>query len=120
MTCFISTGRPCAQCRPPAEIEPLGFEAEFTHAEYELILSGFQPDEMEQKWRICCDGGWVYFCRSWTNFMIYAIRLEPTASGARVADSLVSRDTRQYRSTDFGYDRRLVRELIDGWLLCGD
>lgn len=52
--------------------------------------------------------------------MIYAIRLEPTASGARVADSLVSRDTRQYRSTDFGYDRRLVRELIDGWLLCGD
>lgn len=49
MTCFISTGRPCAQCRPAAEIEPLGFEAEFTHAEYELILSGFQPDEMEQK-----------------------------------------------------------------------
>jgi hypothetical protein len=120
MTCPFPTGRPCARCRPPAEVEPLGFEADFTHAEYELILRGFQPDEMEQKWRICCDGGWVYFCRSWTNFMKFAIRLEPTASGAHVADSLVSKDDGPFVSTDLGYDRLLVRELIEGWLLCGD
>lgn len=120
MTCSISTGRPCARCRPPAEIEPLGFEAEFTHAEYELMLRGFQPDEMEHKWRICCDGGWIYFCRSWTNFMIYAIRVERTASGARVADSLVNRDSKQYGSSDLAADRRCVRDLIDGWLLCSE
>ena len=95
-------------------------QADFTAAELELILRGFQPEEMEQKWSVCCDGDWVYFCRSWTKFMIFALRLERTASGARVADSLVSRDAKQYRSTDLDYDRRLVRELIDGWLLCPD
>ena len=120
MTCSLSTGMPCKQCRPPAEIEPLGFQADFTAAEYELILRGFQPEEMEQKWSVCCDGGWVYFCRSWTKFMIFALRLERTATGARVADSLVSRDARQYRSTDFDDDRRSVRDLIDGLLLSPD
>ncbi|MGL9621453.1 hypothetical protein QRQ56_25895 [Bradyrhizobium sp. U531] len=120
MTCSISTGQPCKHCRPPAEIEPLGFQADFTAAEHEMILRGFQPDEMEQKWSVCCDGDWVYFCRSWTKFMIFALRLERTAAGARVADSLVSRDAKQYRSTDLDYDRRLVREFIDGWLLCSD
>lgn len=120
MTCSISTGRPCEHCRPPAEIEPLGFQADFTTDEHESILRGFQPDEMEQKWSVCCDGDWVYFCRSWTRFMIFALRLERTASGARVADSLVSRDAKQYRSTDLDDDRRLVRGLIDGWLLGRD
>lgn len=120
MTFSISTGRPCKQCRPPAELEPLGFQADFTAAKYGLILRGFQPDEMEQKWSVCCDGGWVYFCRSWTNFMIFAIRLETTASGARVADSLVSRDADHYRSTDFDRDRELVQDLIGGLLLCRD
>ena len=100
-------------------MEPLRFKAEFTEAEYEQIVRGFQPEEMEQKWSICSDGVWGYFCRSWTIFMIFAVRLERTATGARVADSLVNRDSNQYRSTDCENDRHLVRELIDGWLLCG-
>ena len=102
---------------PPAEREDLGFSALFTEAEAEQMMRGLVPECMEDKWFIYFDSGWLFFHRSWTGALVYALRLDGSPAGVRIVESWVSRNTQQYTGTDTEYDRRLVRFLIDAFLL---
>ena len=106
----------------PAQREPLEFAADFSNAETELLVMGLIPKGMEDKWFIYFEGpanrhGWLLFHRSWTGACIYGLQLEGSPAGARVVDSWVSRDPAQYKGTDVDYDRKLLRFLIDAFLL---
>lgn len=101
----------------PTQREPLGFFATFNHAEAEAIANGSIPKAMEDKWFICLHESWLLFHRSWTGVCVYALRLEDSPGGLQVVDSWVNRDPNQYKWTDVEYDRRLVRFLIDAFLL---
>jgi hypothetical protein len=101
----------------PARREDLGFSGTLTQTETEALKRGFIPREMEDKWFICFDGGWLLFYRSWTGYCIYGLRLDATPDGMMVTDSWVNRDPEQYRGTDIEDDRKLVRHLIDELLL---
>jgi hypothetical protein len=101
----------------PAEREPLAFEAVFTDSDGELLMRGLVPQEMEDKWFIYFDDGWLRFHRSWTGAFIYALRLDGSPAGVRVTDSWVNRNAQQYGANDTPYDRQLVRFLIDALLL---
>jgi hypothetical protein len=118
----VSSGPPAGSTSwkhlpPPSRREDLAFRAEFTHAEAERVMQGLVPERMEDKWFIYFEDGWLRFHRSWTGAFIYALRLEESSAGARVAESWVNRDPDQYRGSDTEYDRRLVRFLIDAFLL---
>jgi len=102
---------------PPDEREPLGFEALFTNADAEQMMLGIVPRQMEDKWFIYFEDGWLRFHRSWTGAYIYGVRLDASQTGFRVADSWVNRNPQQYVATDTAYDRRLIRFLIDAFLL---
>jgi hypothetical protein len=102
---------------PPAEREPLGFEALFTDEEAEQLMLGLVPDQMEDKWFVYYEDGWLRFHRSWTGAFIYALRLDGSPAGVRVVDSWVNRNRQQYAASDTEYDRKLVRFLIDAFLL---
>jgi len=102
---------------PSAERADLGFTALFTEAEAAQIKHGFVPEEMEDKWFIYFDEGWLFFHRSWNGALIFALRLEGSPDGVRVVESWVNRDPQQYSGTDTEYDRQLVRFLIDAVLL---
>jgi hypothetical protein len=102
---------------PPSEREPLGFEAFFTNEEAERMMLGLIPEEMEDKWFIYYEEGWLRFHRSWTGAFIYALQLDSSPAGVQVADSWVNRNQQQYTASDIAYDRRLVRFLIDAFLL---
>ena len=102
---------------PPAERESLGFEAAFTHDEAERIMLGIVPEQMEDKWFIYFDDSWLRFHRSWTGAYVYALKLDSSPSEMRVVDSWVNRNPQQYAGRDTAYDRRLVRFLIDAFLL---
>lgn len=106
----------------PAQREPLEFAATFNTAEAELLVLGLVPRGMEDKWFVYFEGpayrlGWLLFHRSWTGACIYGLQLEASPTGARVIDSWVSRDPAQYKGTDLDYDRKLLRFLIDAFLL---
>lgn len=101
----------------PSAREDLGFEAVFNEAEAEQLMNGLVPQEMEDKWFIYFDDGWLRFHRSWTGAYIYALRLESSPEGQRVAESWVNREPEQHRGSDTDYDRQLVRFLIDALLL---
>jgi hypothetical protein len=106
----------------PAQREPLEFAADFSNAETELLVMGLIPKGMEDKWFVYFEGpanrhGWLLFHRSWTGACIYGLQLEGSPAGARVIDSWVSRDPTQYKGADVDYDRKLLRFLIDAFLL---
>jgi hypothetical protein len=101
----------------PVEREPLGFEGFFTDAEADQLMLGLVPRDMEDKWFIYFEDGWLLFHRNWTGALIYAIRLGGSPAGVRVVDSWVSRNREQYRLKDTAYDRKLARFLIDAFLL---
>lgn len=101
----------------PMERADLGFTAWFTNADAEQMMRGFVPEQMEDKWFIYFDDGWLYFHRSWTGVLIYALRLEDSSAGVRVVESWVNRNPEQHTATDTEYDQKLVRFLIDAILL---
>ena len=102
---------------PPAEREDLAFNALFTDADAEQMMRGLVPEQMEDKWFIYFDSGWLFFHRSWTGALIYALRLDGSPAGVRVVESWVNRNPQQYSGTDTEYDRNLVHFLIDAFLL---
>ncbi len=101
----------------PARIEPLGFTASFTQDEAARLRHGLVPADMDDKWFIYCEDGWLRFHRSWTGMQIFALRLAPDADGAEVVESWVNRDPAQYKATDTATDCKQLRFLIDALLL---
>ncbi|MCL2013107.1 MAG: hypothetical protein FWG75_10025 [Cystobacterineae bacterium] len=102
---------------PPSTCEPLGFEAMFSDAEAEQLMLGLVPKQMEDKWFIYYEEGWLRFHRSWTGAFIYALRLDGSPAGVRVVSSWVNGDPEQYKADDIAYERKLVCFLIDAFLL---
>ncbi|WP_219851893.1 hypothetical protein [Methylibium rhizosphaerae] len=101
----------------PADRADLAFQALFTDAEAEQLFLGLVPEQMEDKWFVYYEDGWLRFHRSWTGAFIYALRLDGSPAGVRVVESWVNRDPSQYKATDTEYDRKLVRFIIDAFLL---
>ncbi|WP_223257705.1 hypothetical protein [Pectobacterium peruviense] len=52
----------------PQQTAPLNFQALFTDAEAEQMRQGIIPKQMEDKWFIYFEDGWLRFHRSWTGF----------------------------------------------------
>lgn len=102
---------------PPTEREDLGLTALLTDADAEQMMRGLVPGQMEDKWFIYFDSGWLFFHRSWTGALIYALRLDGSPAGVRVVESWVNRNPQQHSGTDIEYDRKLVHFLIDAFLL---
>ena len=71
----------------------------FSQEDYQRMQRGYIAKEMEQKWNIYLEGDWLYFCRSWTGYCIYQLRLEQIGEGYQVAEAWLNRDpAQQYRS----------------------
>lgn len=58
----------------PSLREELKFKAVFTDAEIEKISYGLIPEQMEDKWFIYLENGWLFFHRSWTGVCVYRLR----------------------------------------------
>jgi hypothetical protein len=97
----------------PKKREPLHFTALYTDARAEDVLMGHLPEDMDDRWFIYSDDGWIYFLRSWTGACIFAMKLDGSPAGVRVVDSWASRETSEHTSTDAAQDRRTLANLID-------
>ena len=95
---------------PPERREKLGVTALFSDAEGERMLRGFAPRDMDDRWFVYFEGGWLNFHRSWTGAHIYALKLDGSPSGVRVTDGWVSREE-DYRSPGIEHDRDFVVKL---------
>lgn len=99
----------------PDTRENLGYENFFHDIDAEKLLSGYKPLDMEDKWFIYSEDGWVYFVRSWTGNHIFAIQLAGSpAGGANVISSWVNTNQDQYRSQGREQDIKLLNGIIKG------
>jgi hypothetical protein len=89
----------------------------FDAAEHARVLAGLVPVEMEDKWFIFHEGGWLYLHRSWTGTCIYAVRLRAVGEGSEVEETWVNRAPEEYRETDDAHDVALLSFLVDRLLL---
>jgi hypothetical protein len=85
----------------PEACARLGYERRFTAEEQRRLALGIVPRNMEDKWFIFFEDGWLYLHRSWTGACIYRVRLAPVDEGCEVAEAWV----------------RLLRFLVDRLLL---
>ena len=101
----------------PAEREPMDLALKFSDSEAQQMVKGHIPEDMDDKWFIFFEKGWLYFHRSWTGFCIYAVRLDDSAAGVRVGEAWANRDRDEYKSRGMDTDKQLVEQLISTRLL---
>jgi hypothetical protein len=102
---------------PPREREHFTLPLHFSDAEGERLRLGHVPEDMDDKWFIYFEDGWLYFHRSWTGHCIYGVQLDGSPSGVRVIDAWVSRNREAYASPGLDTDIRVVKQLIETRLL---
>lgn len=100
---------------PPARAQ-IAATRTFSHEEFRKLKAGFPPD-WDAHWGITYAEPWLIFFRSWTGYTIYRVRLQPSASGASIAEAWVNRDSAMYGNTDSAKDQELLQQLIDKLLL---
>jgi hypothetical protein len=83
----------------------------FSDAEGDRMRQGFVPRDMDDRWFVYFEDGWLNFHRSWTGAHIYALKLEGSPFGVRIVDGWVSRDEDDYRSPGIEHDREFVVKL---------
>jgi hypothetical protein len=81
------------------------------------MRQGYIPKDMDDKWFIFFEDGWLYFHRSWTGHCIYGVKIDGSPNGVLVTDAWVNRDKEQYNSSSLETDARMVQQLITSLLL---
>jgi len=100
---------------PPHERAPLVVSEIFSDLTGDRMREGHIPVDMDDRWFIYFEGGWLHFHRSWTGAHIFALRLDGCVAGVRVVDGWASRDSQQYRSPGAEQDRQTVVGLIHSY-----
>jgi hypothetical protein len=95
----------------------LGFEECYSRSEFSLMKKGHKPEDMDDKWFIYFEEHWLYFCRSWTGYYIFGVKLEETDDRVCMSESWVNREPAQFNSTDVESDRKTLHLLISRILL---
>jgi hypothetical protein len=102
---------------PPSERAALELPLMFSDEEGERIRQGYVPKNMDDKWFIFFENGWLYFHRSWTGHCIYGVRLDGSPNGVRVVEAWVNHNKEQYNSPGVETDLRMVQQLFATRLL---
>jgi hypothetical protein len=121
MECHVDKGQPKKSNRLPfpAASRANPIRADFSPDEFERVKLGVLPDDMGH-WLIFLEGQrrqYIHFVRAWSGFSVYKLRVEWHRDEYRVTEAWISRDPRQYTSTDEKYDAELLSEVIERVLI---
>ena len=101
----------------PPERKLIEVDLALTAEEYQVAQLGHVPEDMDDKWFIYFENGWLNFHRSWTGNCIYRLRFEPSGERYLVVEAWVNRSPAEYRVANDEDDRQVVRFLIEAILL---
>lgn len=63
----------------------------FTRNEFEQMKRGLIPEQMEDKWFIYYDNGWLFFHCSWTGYCIFQVEFKERDDVIEVSQIIASR-----------------------------
>jgi ADP-ribosyl-[dinitrogen reductase] hydrolase len=92
----------------------------FSKEQFARIKKGLIPEQMEDKWFVFYEEGWLFFHRSWTGFGIYKAQILPEDQDYVMKDFWVERNAKIYRADDDAADREDFMFLIGRGLMGTD
>ncbi len=101
----------------PEQKAELNFSTEFSPEEYERLSLGHVSRDMDDKWNMFFEDGWLHLHRSWTGICVYQSRVERNGDSYSTVETWVNRDATQYKETNDRYDAALLFFLISNLLL---
>ena len=87
----------------------LPYDRFFYDSEAKKILDGFKPRDMDDKWFIYAEEGWVYFIRSWSGKYIFGLKLDGSPAGVHIT---TAGSTQTKRNTTHKVRRQILRLSI--------
>ena len=90
---------------------------EFTESQFNKIKNGLIPEEMEDKWFIYYEEGFLHFHRSWTGYGLFKAKITKEPTGYIIRDFWVERNIEKYSNLDDDADRTTLKLLISNGLL---
>ncbi len=85
----------------------------FNEEEYQKLILGLSPKEMENRWRIKFENDTLFFQRSWTGFIIFEAKIYKENDRYFINEFLVERNPEKYRITDDAYDIEVITNKIN-------
>ncbi|WP_411029871.1 hypothetical protein [Spongiimicrobium sp. 3-5] len=101
----------------PKETSSFLLNKKISNSEYEQLILGIRPRQMEDKWFAFVENNTLFFHRSPTGFCIYETLIEQTSQGYLLAKTRVNRNSEQYDANDNAEDKIALSYLIDRFLL---
>ena len=89
----------------------------FTNDQYEKLIRGIIPHQMEDKWFVFYEDKWLYFHRSWTGYGIYKAELLKVLDGYIINEFWAERDKAKYSNENDKSDAENISFLIAEGLL---
>jgi hypothetical protein len=99
----------------PSSSKLIAVNEVYTSTDFEYIMAGVIPREMEDKWFAFYEKPWLYVHRSWTGYCIFKVRFEVVEEIVGISEVWVNRDAEQYTETDDLRDRNFLLTLLRGW-----
>lgn len=105
---------------PPFSPQTLPFDRQFTPREWRLICLGSIAADMDDHWFIFEEGGWLYFIRSWTGWLMYKVHFDAGPKGAIPEQAFANVAPDQFIGPWPAYHLALLNYLIEFKLLGHD
>lgn len=90
---------------------------QFDEKEFQHIIIGYIPVQMEEKWFAYFENGWLHFHRSWTGFEMYKAEIVLTGGSYVINSFCTERNTEKYANTNDEVDIQTFCFLIARMLL---
>ncbi|MBS9525528.1 hypothetical protein KI659_16040 [Litoribacter alkaliphilus] len=94
----------------PKRIE---MELPLTEGQFEKLKRGFVPKQMEDKWFVFYEKGWIYFHRSWTGYGIFRAEIKNVKGKFSITEFYAERNPAKYNNQEDREDIRMIKLLIE-------
>ena len=101
----------------PERRESLKMSLQYGRHDYNKIRAGLVPNNMDDRWFIFFEDGWLYVYRSWSGFCVYGACFEDTPTGGFLSKAWVNANKEQYNLSDPKEEAQLLETLIAELLL---
>ena len=85
----------------------------FNEEQYQKLILGLSPKEMENRWRIKFENDTLFFQRSWTGYTIFEAKIHKENNSYYINSFYAERNPDKYKITDDGYDVDVLQNLIN-------
>ena len=91
----------------------IAIDLSFNEEQYQKLILGFSPKEMENRWRIKFENDTLFFQRSWTGYTIFEAQIHKEINRYFINEFLAERNPEKYRITDNAYDIEVITNKIN-------